>query len=551
MDTSLSPAPTQAPAPGTGGGVPSPALTSVFVRMRLSLLRNGLRQSTGRQVAFVISIVLAVVFAALQLLGLLVLRGNAHATEVTVVLAGLLALGWAVTPLFFPGGDETLDPTRLTMLPLRPGPLVTALLAASLVGIGPLVTLLLGVGAVVAPAHGAAAWLTAALALPLLILVCVALARSVAAANVRLLTSRRGRDLALISGLGVAVGAQFVNLGIQKLSEPDGLSALEPYAAVLGWLPPGSAVAAIDSAADGAYAVALARLAISGAGLWLLLRWWRHSLTRLMTSPDESTLPHTDKAATVRARRGPGALFPDGRTGAVMLRTLRYAWRDPKTRMGWASALGLGALLPVVFALQGNDSVYSVFWASGLLGMMMYNQFGQDYSGFWLVASTISTARDARRELRARMLALALIAAPYMTLVVVAGTLLTGERDRLTEMLGLSAAVLGALFATGALASERFPYSIPADDIHRNVAAGQGSLAYLSLLGGMLCAGLLCAPVIVLDVWLHTSTEGGPGWQLLAVGAAYGVALCAVALRLVSRRVVRRLPEILTAVSKG
>ena len=54
-------------------------LTPVFVRLKLSLLRNGLRQSAGRRAAYVASIVVALLFAALQLIGLIVLRGNAHA----------------------------------------------------------------------------------------------------------------------------------------------------------------------------------------------------------------------------------------------------------------------------------------------------------------------------------------------------------------------------------------------------------------------------------------------------------------------------------------
>ncbi len=37
-----------------------------------------------------------------------------------VLLTGIVALGWAVLPLFFPSGDDTLGPTRLVMLPLRP-----------------------------------------------------------------------------------------------------------------------------------------------------------------------------------------------------------------------------------------------------------------------------------------------------------------------------------------------------------------------------------------------------------------------------------------------
>lgn len=198
-------------------------VTPVVVRLKLSLLRNGLKQSGGRRAAYVVSAVVVVLFGALQLLGLIALNGNAHALPVVALLVAVLALGWAVMPLFFPSGDETLDPTRLVMLPLRPQPLVRALLAASLVGIGPLFTLCLLVGSVVAVAHGAAAYAVGVVAIVLALLVCVALARAVAAANIRLLTSRKGRDLAVLSGLVVAIGAQLVNFGAQHLGS-SGLS---------------------------------------------------------------------------------------------------------------------------------------------------------------------------------------------------------------------------------------------------------------------------------------------------------------------------------------
>ena len=165
-------------------------ITPVVVRLKLSLLRNGLKQSGGRRAAYIVSAVAVVLFGALQLLGLIALHGNAHALSVVTLLVAVLALGWAVMPLFFPSGDETLDPTRLVMLPLRPRPLVRALLAASLVGIGPLFTLLMLAGSVIAVAHGGAAYAVGVLAVVLGLLVCVALARAVAAANIRLLTSR-------------------------------------------------------------------------------------------------------------------------------------------------------------------------------------------------------------------------------------------------------------------------------------------------------------------------------------------------------------------------
>ncbi|MCZ0980759.1 hypothetical protein O1L60_22095 [Streptomyces diastatochromogenes] len=172
------------------------------------------------------------------MLALVLLRGHADADTVAILLTGALALAWAVMPLFIPSGDETLDPSRLVMLPLQPRPLIRALLVASLVGVGPVLTSVLLVGAVLAVAHGAAGTVLAVLAVPLTAVTCVALSRAVAAANIRLLTSRKGRDLALLSGLIIAVGMQFVNFAAQRLGQAGGLGSLEPATAVVGWLPP-------------------------------------------------------------------------------------------------------------------------------------------------------------------------------------------------------------------------------------------------------------------------------------------------------------------------
>ncbi|WP_030869089.1 hypothetical protein [Streptomyces sp. NRRL S-37] len=526
------------------------ALTSVFVRLKLSLLRNGLRQSGGRKAAYIASAVVVLLFAALQLLGLIALRGSGHVESLVVLLVVVLSLGWAVMPLFFPGGDETLDPTRLVMLPLRPRPLVRALLVSSLVGIGPLFTLCLLTGSVIAVAHGGAAFAVGVLAVPLTLLGCVALARAVAAANVRLLTSRKGRDLAVLSGLVIAVGAQVVNFGAQRLGS-SGLEQLDPAADVLRWLPPASAVAAVHTAGEGAYGVALAQLALSAAALAGLLALWSRSLTRLMTSPDGSTLQAAgDTAVRDRASTGLARLLPPGRTGTAMERSLRYVWRDPKTKAAWVTSLAIGLLVPVFNAWQGTGSVYFACFASGMLGIQMYNQFGQDTSAFWMVAMTISSARDAYVELRARALALLLVTLPYATLVTVLTTAMLGDWARLPEALGLSFALLGAMLATGAWTSARFPYSIPQEG-HRNVAPGQVGLAWISIFGGMVAAAVLCVPVIALTVWLNIAEGDDWLWLLLPVGTAYGAALTFLGLRLAAPRTAGRLPEILTAVSKG
>lgn len=527
------------------------SITPVVVRLKVSLLRNGLRQSSGRRAVYVASLVVVLLFAALQLIGLIALRGNTYAMTVTVLLTAVMALGWAVMPLFFSGGDETLDPTRLVMLPLRPQPLVRALLVASLVGIGPLFTLCLLVGSVVAMAHGAAAYVTGVVAVVLALLVCVALARTVATANTRLLTSRKGRDLAVLSGLVIAVGAQVVNFGAQKLNS-SGMSTLDPAADVVRWVPPASALGAVDSVSEGSYAVGLAQLAVSGVALAVLLAFWQRSLTRLMTSPDGSTLqaaePSRDKAGR---SSGLGRLLPAGRTGTVMERSLRYVWRDPKTKAAWVTSLAIGLIVPVFNALQGTGSVYFACFAAGMLGIQMYNQFGQDTSAFWMVAMTISSTRDAYVELRARALALLVITLPYAALVCVLTTALLGDWAALPEVFGLSFALLGAMLATGAWSSARFPYSIPQES-YKNVAPGQASLAGFSIFGGMIAAALLCAPVITLTIWLNVSSDGQDWtWLLLPIGTAYGAAIALAGLHLAAPRTARQLPEILAAVSKG
>ncbi|GHG11354.1 transporter [Streptomyces zaomyceticus] len=537
-----------------GTTAPAASLTSVFVRLKLSLLRNGLRQSGGRTAAYILSIVFGAVLAAALVLAFVLMRGSADADSVAILLVGALALSWAVMPLFIPSGDETLDPSRLVMLPLRPRPLVRALLVASLVGVGPVLTFVLALGAALSVAHGAAGTVLAVLAVPLTAVTCVALSRAVAAANIRLLTSRKGRDLALLSGLIIAVGMQLVNFGAQRLGQAGGLESLEPVTAVVGWLPPAAAIAAVDSAAQGDYAVAAVRLLLTAAALVALLYWWQRSLVRLMVEPDGSTIGAASDAGVRDRSDGTGLLgrfLPDGRTGAVMERSLRYLWRDPKTKAGAVTSLALGLIVPLVNALQGTGSIYWACFASGMLGMLMYNQFGQDTSAFWIVAQTISTTADAYAELRARAMALLVITLPYSVFVTALTVGILGEWQQLPEAVGLALGLLGAMLATGSVASGAFPYSIPQDSGYKNVAPGQGALAWISIFGGMLTAALLCAPLIGATIYFHVSDQESLLWLLFPAGSLYGALLVWAGLKVAAPRTARRLPEILAAVSKG
>lgn len=319
------------------------------------------------------------------------------------------------------------------------------------------------------------------------------------------------------------------------------------------WLPPASAIGSVDSASQGAYGRAALQLLLSAAALVVLLALWRRSLEKLMTEPDGSTLSAAEPARTESGTAGSGfwALFPEGRTGTVMQRSLRYVARDPKTKAAWVTALAIGLIVPLFNALQGTGSLYFACFGAGMLGIQMYNQFGQDTSAFWMVALTISSARDAYLELRARALALLLITLPYTVVVTVLTAAVLGDWAALPGVMGLSFALLGAMLATGAVASASFPYSIPQDGAFKNVAPGQAGLAWISIFGGMVSAALLCSPVIGLTVWLHLADAENRLWLLLPGGAVYGALIGWAGLRVAAPRTADRLPEILTAVSKG
>ncbi|MGC0344360.1 hypothetical protein RKD20_009482 [Streptomyces sp. SLBN-8D4] len=61
-----------------------------------------------------------------------------------------------------------------------------------------------------------------------------------------------------------------------------------------------------------------------------------------------------------------------------------------------------------------------------------------------------------------------------------------------------------------------------------------------------------CAPpVIAFTIALHVSENGGPGPGTPPLGTAYGALITWAGLRLAAPRTASRLPEILTAASKG
>ncbi|MCD0481999.1 transporter [Streptacidiphilus sp. ASG 303] len=549
------------PAGGASAGVAAPArgaaadrdVVRAVVSLKVRLLRNGLRRNGGRAVAYVVGSALGLLLASGTAVALAALHGHRGAGDAAVVVATGLALGWAGVPLFLFAGDESADPTRLTMLPLRPSPLLRGMLLAALVGPGPLLSAVVLGGAAAAAAAGAAGAATAVAAVPLAVLTLVVLSRAVAAGNARMLSSRRGRDLAVFGGLLFAVLIQSANIAFQGVLGRPGtggvdLSALEPAGAVLRWVPPVSALGAVRSAGDGAWAAAAVQLAAAAGLLVLLLRWWRASLQRLMVTADSSTLA---AAPEVReARRGGGLssrLLPADRSGAALQRQLRYVRREPRARAAVFSGIGMMAALSVLAAVQGGMSVYTVAFGGLVLGLQTLNLFGMDGSAFWMVAATIAGPADARAELRGRVRAVAAYAVPSTALLGAVLAAFGGGWADLPEALGLTWGLLGGGAGVGAVLSVLLPYAMPAGgNPMQNAAPGQAGLVLGNMFGSMLGVVVLTVPLGVAALALHLAD--GPTWTVLPAGALYGAGMAALGVRLAGRLLPRRLPEVLAAV---
>ncbi|GAA2096029.1 transporter [Kitasatospora saccharophila] len=526
------------------------AVVRALVALKVRLLRNGLRRSRGLAAGYVLGLLVGLLFGLGGAAGMVALHGRDGAADAAAVLVAGLTVAWAAMPLFFFSSDESADPTRLTMLPLRPSALLRGTLLGGLVGPGPLVNLLLLTGAAVAAGRGAASAAVAVLAVPLTLLTLVTLIRAVGAGNARMLSSRRGKDFAIFGGLLFAVLAQAGNLGLQSSLNGSGrgvdLSVLHPYASVVRWVPPVAAIDAVRSAGEGAYLLAAGQLLLTGGLLAGLLRWWLRSLRELMVSGDSSTLLERSPAASARAE-GLWRLLPAGRVGAVAQRQLRYAWREPRAKAAVFTGIGMTAVFSVLSVVQGWGSVYVIAIGGLMLGLQSVNLFGMDGSGFWMIAATLGTRRDARDELRGRVLAVLAYAVPVLLLFGPPVAALTGDWTGLAPALGLALAVLGTSVGLGCVISVHAPYALPADgNPMRNAAPGQNGAVMLSAFGSMIGVALLCLPLGALLGFLLPGHH--PAWPVLPVGVLYGAGLALLGIRLASGRLVERAPEILAKV---
>lgn len=530
-------------------------MVGLFVRLKLRLLANGLRTSPGQFIGLLVGLVWALLMASFGTFGLTLLRGQEQlAADVGVLVFTAIAVAWMLFPLFVFGSDETLDPARLALFPLRRRTLVAGLLAASAVGVPALATLLLLLGALVGLSAGPLSVLIGAVAVVLQLAMCIAASRALSCALSGVLRSRRGRDLGILVGVLLVFGVQGINVAFQRVSfegaaSPQALLALlDRVASALRWAPPGAAAQAISNAAGGRPLLAAGELALAAAAVGLLLWWWIAALSRALTGYDASTQATTAGRGR-RVTGGVAAVLPTGRVGAVAAKELRYLWREPQRKASLIGAIALAIL--VGFAFGGGQAqsvlVLGPSVAAIVLGLQAANQFGLDGPALWLHVVATASARDLRNDIAGKNLALTLVALPLLAAISVAVGVIGTDVYGALAAFAVGCGMLGIGLGTASVTSVLAPYPVPerGTNVFRSPGAGTGPLVFAVSLGTMLVCGVLGAPIVL---WFVLA---GPSLPLLVTAPAYGAAVAWAGWRLATQQAVTRMPEILAAIEPG
>ncbi len=517
-----------------------------FVRLKLRITANSLRDRPARIVMFVLGVIAACGFAVLgyAMFALPGVLGRPGIAEILFPFGGaVLVLGWVFLPLLFFGVDNTLDPAQFALLPLRRPTLIAGMATAALVGVPALATLAATSGTVhtAGSLGGPAAALAGLTGILSGLLLCVVLSRAVISAFATALRSRRARDLATILLAVVAASIGPLELTLLGLLDRADWSAVEAIAEVTGWTPFGAPYTmGLDVARGRAWTVPLKLLIVLTTVTGLLL-WWGRTLEQAMVGASGAGPARTGSPDT----RGPVAqlLFrwwPRTRFGALTARETRYWWRETRRRAALVTLAMAGVFLPrsTAFAGGGLGATGFGFMVGAIAPIGLANQFGYEGSAY---ATNVATGIPGRLEVHSRAAAHAVFTVPLLLLVAIVTGLVAGGPETIAAQFGTMLATYGVGLALVLPISVRAAYSLP--DTSGPFALSSGGGLSKSLPGiAALFGAMLGALPVVLMAWQWP-------WTALPVGVLYGGAAYLLGAHLAGRLLDRRMPELLAAVT--
>ncbi len=536
-------------------------MVATVVRLRFRLFRTSLRRNTAVLVAWLLGAVsllstLLVVGTGFAAVGLRVVPDHRAETGTWLVLGGsLLCVAWALLPPLLFGLDQTLEPARFAPFPLRGGDLAPGLVAASFIGLPGAATLL-------AALTTTALWLgTPRALLPALVgavigaTTCLVVGRLTTTALAGVLSSRRGRDVSVVLGVGV-LGAVYLGLVALTSGRVRWDFDPAPLGAVLRWTPLGAPWAVGGDAAVGDWAGMTVRLGLSVVYTAVLVWLYGRTLDRALTAPPSSrprVKTRPDAVARAVARTSRRTWFP---VLAVAARARRYWVKDPR----YLSNIPVLVLLPLFMVIMGRSLATIPEFpevlprhiaqlgceAAGLAaGLILLSDIGFDSTAWWL---HLTAGVRGWADRLGRVLAQVGWAVPGLAglcvVVALAAGLPVWSLSVIGSTLGAYLAALGVASVVSAVAV--YPVALPGAS-PMSSRGGLSSLAMTAQLGGVGATFVLWLPVGVAG---HLAAPSW-GWLVTVGGLVWGLVILAVGVVVGGRAVDARGPAIMALLVKN
>lgn len=495
-------------------------MVATVLRIRLRILGNMLARSVWQLVGFIAGALAAAGALVFVVLGLaLIGAAGLDPTRIVITLGGaLLVIGWGVAPLLAGGVDTTVDAERLAPFPMSTRQVMIALAAIGVIGIPGAASTIGAVSALAAWVHWPVAFAAAIVCLPLGVLTCILVSRTVASFSSR--GGRRlGNTIGLIALAALVLAGPIITglVGLAGGSGDEFVARVVVAAEGISWTPVGAIWAVPGDLAAGDPAAAALKLLIAFgtlAALWLL---WRRNVRSAALAP-------RPRAVVRSGKLGWYGVLPTGGTGASWARSLQYWLTDPR----YTRNLLIVALLPALFAFAVGGRVGGAVFAfvgvlpALLLGLVPYADVAFDGTAF---ATVLATGIRGRADRAGRLLAAASVGLPLVIVVAVVSVGFSGEWMLLPGVLGCCIAALLIGLGVCAVSSAYIVIPVPAsgDNIFKRVP-GATFTTGLALMGLTLLAGALTLPSFGLVLGAALGLGAPASWAALVVGLASGAA---------------------------
>ena len=463
---------------------------------------------------------------------------------------GALALfvGWISLPVVIFPLDETLDPARLAVFPIRRHSLLSGLALASLISPSVLVpATALAVNVSVFSGWASVAALIGGIVLMAQMAVGAHLFTGAISAILR---SRRGRDIAVLVVIGIGLftfGAyQTISHRIAEVGLAGALAA-NPLSRVAAFIPPVAAQAVATKAAEGDVLGSLTMLVVALGWLGLLALAWSRLLGWMLVTPDHS--PRPDRA---RHRRGFAERGLWGTRLVLARKELRFFVRDPRQRLVWTGTV-IFVGLAVAVLVVGSESLETFrrsSWLPLLVPAMVLfvglpialNQFGWERNAAsYIFALPVKTCH----LLMGKNLAIGfglLLETLFLSILLAT---ISGAWGALLMVPALSVAAIGGQLGVGNLVSVITPLRLPREgtDVFAQ-ATEQGFLALIAQLVSFMVIGLLLVPPSVAVALTVSFGQAVSPIVATLFCIAYGSILYLSSLWLAGVLLRRRVPEV-------